>query len=139
MTGISLSSTTVGSNGIFTGSFGAVDSAKTLIAEYHNLLIQTLNQAAEQETNRVRKAAASNESPWNKLSNNIKVDYDYENGQFVYGVKGDEQVQKKAMELEYGTLDTPPSPLLRSSAIQGQYDLSASIDQQVSNEMGKMY
>jgi hypothetical protein len=139
MTGNYSSTLSQGSNGIFTGSFGAVDEVKTLVSEYHAVLMQAIKDAAKEETQRVRQAASDEKSPWNSIADSLNVDFDYNEGQFVYGVQGDEKTQQKAMDLEYGTLENAPAPLLRSSAIQGQYDLSLTLDSKVNNELGKRY
>lgn len=128
-----------GSNGIFTGSFTAVEEVKTLLAEYQVTLMKALKDASARETQRIQQAASAEDSPWNGIASALKVDYDAEEGQFVYGVEGDEETQRKAMDLEYGTLEQAPAPLLRSSAIQGQYDLSSAIDSSVRHELGKRY
>lgn len=139
MIGINSSSISTGSNGVITGSFGAVDNVKVLLSEYHAVLMKAIKDASARETQRVRQAASAADSPWNGIANNLNVDFDYEEGQFSYNVTGDEEAQKKAMDLEYGTLDQAPQPLLRSSAIQGQYDLSLSIDSTINSELGKLY
>lgn len=139
MTGTYSSTLTEGSDGVFKGSFGAVEDVKVLLSEYHGVLMTALQQAAGEETDRIRQIAAESDSPWNPIADSLYVDFDYEAGQFVYGVKGDEKVQQKAVDLEYGMLEQPPAPLLRSSAIQGQYDLSSAIDAKVHNELGKRY
>lgn len=128
-----------GSNGIFTGSFTAVEEVKTLLAEYQVTLMKALKDASARETERIRQAASAEDSPWNGLANSLSVNFDPTEGQFVYGVEGDEETQRKAMDLEYGTLEQAAAPLLRSSAIQGQYDLSSTIDSSIRHELGKRY
>jgi hypothetical protein len=48
---------------------------------------------------------------------------------FNYSIEGDESTQSHAMTLEYGDGNNPPDPLLRTSAIGSQHDMSTDINQ----------
>lgn len=129
MTGSSSSYTSTSSKGVFTGSFGVIDYAKTILSKYDEILIKAFNETAKAEQARVQKEANARESGWKNVSDKIRVAYDHEGRQFSYSIEGDESTQSHAMTLEYGDSNNPPDPLLRTSAISSQHGMSTDINQ----------
>lgn len=128
MTGSSSSYTSTSSSGMITGTFAAVEYAQNVLATYDKVLMDALKQAAKEETARIQKTARSEGSIWKEVADNLEVVYDHDNRQFTYTLSGDESVQRKAAGFEYGDMDQAPQPLLRSGALQGQYDLERNIN-----------
>lgn len=129
MTGSSSSYTSTSSKGVFTGSFGVIDYAQNILSKYDEILIKAFNETAKAEQARVQKEANTRESGWKNVSDKIRVAYDHEGRQFSYSIDGDESTQSHAMTLEYGDGNNPPDPLLRTSAIGSQHDMSTDINQ----------
>jgi hypothetical protein len=129
MTGSSSSYTSTSSKGVFTKSFGVIDYAQNILSKYDEILMQAFKDNAKAEQARVQKEANTRESGWKDISDKIKVAYDHEGRQFSYSIEGDESTQSHAMTLEYGDGTNPPDPLLRTSAIGSQHDMSTDINQ----------
>lgn len=119
MNGSSSTYTLSDSNGIITGPFRAVEHVEHVLRLYEAAVAEAVEQFAASEKRRVRRLASSLENNWSKLRDSLNVRYDYESGDFVYEVEGDDLVKKMAAELEYGTPEMPPSSLIRSSALDG--------------------
>lgn len=126
-----------GSKGIITGSFAVIDYAEYLLEAYEQVVEDALKEEAKQEQERVRESARQSKTGWSKLANRIKVRYDHDERQLTYSVRGGASIQKQAMDLEYGTPDNPPVPLLRSSVIKGQYDTENNIDSYMVNRLSE--
>lgn len=119
MGGSSSTYTLSDSDGIINGPFGAVEHLERVLRLYERAVTEAVEQFADSEKRRVRRLASSVENNWYKLRESLNVRYDYETGEFVYEVEGDELVNQIAAELEYGTPGNPPNALLRSAALDG--------------------
>lgn len=139
MIGSSSTYSSSGSKGIITGSFGAVERLEYILESYKEALTDSIDQFAESETERIRRLASSVESSWYKLRDSLSVHYDYETGEFVYGVIGDDNDMELSMELEYGTPDSPPKPLLRTAALTGAQVSQSEITTGIRQYLGEAY
>jgi len=119
MNGSSSTYTLSDSDGIINGPFGVVEHLENVLRMYEDAINEAVEQFAASEKKRMRRLASSVDNNWNKLKDSLNVRYDYESGDFVYEVEGDDLVRQIAMELEYGTPENPPNSLLRSSALEG--------------------
>jgi hypothetical protein len=126
-----------GSKGIITGSFKVVDYVENLLKSYDSVVMDALNQFAAGEQATLRSAAMDSKSGWRDIANNINVAYNHESRQIAYTVSGGDDVQNKAMNLEYGNGALPPTPLLRNHTLKGQYDSEMKINNQMNSNFMK--
>lgn len=136
MTGYSTIDSNTGSNGIITGSFGAVDYAEYILNVYDDVVMSALNDHAKAQQRSLRKMARASQTKWRDIAKHIKVNYRHDERNFVYSVQGAKN-QELAMNLEYGNGGLPPVPMLRSAAIQSQFDAEYSINSRMGNEFMK--
>lgn len=120
MSGMSLSYLPNGSGAIFTGSFSVVDYAENVLRQYDDVLMSVLKDKATERQKEIRKTAATSDTGWASLANSIEVTYDHDSRNFTYTIAGDEQEQRKALDLEYGNGHLAPTPLLRGTILQQQ-------------------
>jgi hypothetical protein len=138
MSGSSTTDTTTGSKGIFTGSFAAVDYAEYILHHYDAVVTNLLNEQASEQQRNLRKQARESDTGWKDLAKHIKVEYSHEERNFVYSVNGKKN-QSKALDLEYGNGQVPPTPFLRSAILQTQYDSEQRLNQKMGAEFMKGY
>lgn len=138
MTGSSTIESNTGSNGIITGSFAAVDYAEYILQHYDAVVTNLLNEQAKEQQRNLRKQARESDTGWKDLAKHIKVEYSHEERNFVYSVSGKKN-QSKALDLEYGNGQVPPTPFLRSAILQTQYDSEQSLNQKMGAEFMKGY
>lgn len=136
MDGSSTIDSNTGSDGIFTGSFGAVDYAEYILNTYDDVVMEALKDHAKAQQRSLRKMARASETQWRDIAKHISVKYRHNERNFVYSVKGKKN-QELAMNLEYGNGGTPPNPMLRSAAIQSQFDAEYGINNRMGNEFMK--
>ena len=109
-----------GSGAIFTGSFSVVDYAENILSQYDDALMTILKEKAQERQREIREAAATSDTGWASLANSIQVEYDHPTRNFTYTISGDEEAQRKALDLEYGNGHLAPTPLLRGTILQQQ-------------------
>jgi hypothetical protein len=118
---------------MITGSFAAVDYVENLLKNYDSVVMDSLTSHAIAEQATLRASAMKSDTGWREIANNINVTYDHQSRQISYTMSGGEDVQNKAMNLEYGNGALPPTPLLRNHVLKGQYESEMKINNKMNS------
>ena len=113
-----------GTSSVIGGNFTVVDRLDYFLDHFEQLVSQEIDAAVREEQDAIRKAA-SNDSSWADISENIHVTY--EGNRLVYSV--DDSAADVAANNEYGV---DPKPLLRTHAMKARNSVGKKLGKQIS-------
>lgn len=139
MDGSSSTTSAKGSTGIFTGTFSPVVYVEHILNEYPKALNKALKEQAERHQKALQQQATDIGGKWGELSSNIRVDYNNTTGVYNYYLEGEDNIQREAMALEYGTFSQAPTPLIRTNILEHQDGAANDISKNINMGISKGY
>ena len=117
MTGYSSTQLNDSSAPLLSGMFAFVGHFEQVINNYHAAISTAIDHVSTAEQAMIRDKARQSDTGWAPLADKIQVQYSPEERMLKYSVATEDiKENNKALSLEFGDGDRPPSPLLRSSA-----------------------
>jgi len=118
---------TLSSSSFIGGELGILNLLEDFVENFALTVMDTADTAAMQASSALTSNASVHED-WSALKPYLSAYFDGDS--FVFGVHP--AAEGAAMELEYGSPQTPPKPVLRSTAINSSTSLGAYMSQSLS-------
>lgn len=120
MTGSSSTQPNVSSAPLLKGMPSFLHDISVHAANYKAAVSQALEDIASEEQDALRGKAQEQGGPWADLSEHLSVSYDHDARELKYSATAPADSQHNPSDLEFGNLETPPSPLLRRTAAENR-------------------
>lgn len=138
MTGSSTTTPPTGSAPILSGTPAVIGFAQAVVDRYEKFISQALDEIAAEEREYMRKQAESNED-WSQYADLIDVQYDHADRELKYSVNATGETLSKVQELEFGSPNASPRPLLRTRAAAQKEEFNSRVTARVNKLMGNAY
>ena len=114
------------------GSLATQSAVENLTYGFIGSLGDILDELVEEATLELQDEAR-NDTEWAIYAPYLRVDL--EDGELSYGYTGNEYVAAGIADLEYGDLQTAPSPLIRSFARQNRQEFADAVSDRIEKEL----
>jgi len=102
---------------IFSGDLGVLDAADSFLSNFGDEYAAATRSAAAYATHALQSAAEHNEH-WAEYADQMYVQYSPKEQGFLYMLRGTDEELQHMRELEHGSPQLEPAPIVRSTAVR---------------------